>query len=197
MNYLAHIYLSDNIAQRQVGNFIGDFVKGNQYDNYPNEIRRGILLHRQIDSYTDAHPVVRETTALLRSSFGRYSGIVSDLYFDHFLATNFDSYSNNRSLTKFSLGFYGAATLNYRYLPDRVKGFIWHFITTHRLGKYASFEGLKESMQIMERHKTPAISPDLAIEFLQSNFEQLQSNFQLFFPDLVKFVEEYKHLDRI
>lgn len=192
MNYLAHIFLSNNIPQRQVGNFIGDFVKGNQYENYPPEIKRGILLHRQIDSYTDAHPVVRETVALLRETFGRYSAIVTDLYFDHLLAKHFSDYSN-QSLTRLSYRFYAAATINYRHLPPRVKGFIWHFISTNRLGKYASTEGLLESMQIMERHKTPAISPDLAIKFLEENEERLEAQFRLFIPDLMEFVNHFEH----
>ncbi len=193
MNYLAHIFLSDNIPQRQVGNFIGDFVKGNQYENFPKEIRRGILLHRQIDSFTDSHTVVKETISTLRNTFGRYSGIVVDIYFDHLLATNFTLYSEKQSLNRLSLQFYYAATIYYRQLPPRVKSFIWHFISTHRLGKYASLDGLKESLQIMERHKTPAISPDLAIAFLQDNYTELSEKFNLFFPDLIQFVKEFEH----
>ena len=78
-------------------------------------------------------------------------------------------------------------------MPPRVKGFIWHFITTHRLGKYATLNGLKESFQIMERHKTPAISPDLAIDFLQENYDDLGTKFHLFFPDLIQFVKDFEH----
>ncbi|MDD2799189.1 MAG: ACP phosphodiesterase [Bacteroidales bacterium] len=193
MNYLAHIFLSDNIRQRQVGNFIGDFVKGNQYENYPTEIKRGILLHRQIDNYTDSHPVVKETIIKLRETFGRYSGIVTDIYFDYFLAKNFSDYAEKQSLRDLSLRFYSSAVINHRHLPPRVKGFIWHFISTHRLGKYATLEGLKESLQIMERHKTPAISPDIAIAFLIENHTVLEKQFQLFFPDLILFVKNYKH----
>lgn len=176
-----------------MGNFIGDFVKGNQYDNYPAEIRRGILLHRQIDSYTDSHPVVRETVAMLRPHFGRYSAIVVDLYFDHILALRFEDYSENRSLKRLSMQFYAASIIYYGHLPSRVKGFIWHFISTHRLRKYATIEGLKESLQIMQRHKTPAIDPDLVIDYLKQNSNQMESQFRLFFPDLIKFVNEYEH----
>ena len=193
MNYLAHIFLSENIPQRQVGNFIGDFVKGNQFKNFPAEIQRGVLLHRQIDTFTDSHPTVKETIGSMRNTFGRYSGIVSDLYFDHFLASNFSNYSETCSLNQLSLHFYIASTVNYRHLPPRVKGFIWHFITTHRLGKYATLNGLKESFQIMERHKTPAISPDLAIDFLQENYDDLGTKFHLFFPDLIQFVKDFEH----
>ena len=192
LNYLAHIFLSNHQPQRQIGNFIGDFVKGRRFEDYPTEIRQGIVLHRHIDSYTDAHPVVKSTIELMRPTFGRYSGIVLDLYFDHFLATNFNSYSPNRSLANFSIRFYASSILHYKHLPIRVQGFIWHFITTNRLGKYKSIEGLKNSLQIMERHKTPAISPEAAIVYLKTEYQTLERQFHLFFPDLVNFVLAYE-----
>ncbi|MDD3273470.1 MAG: DUF479 domain-containing protein, partial [Bacteroidales bacterium] len=64
MNYLAHIYLSGSNRQLQVGNFIGDFVKGRKHENYPKGIQKGILLHREIDRFTDCHPLFIETVEL-------------------------------------------------------------------------------------------------------------------------------------
>ena len=66
MNYLAHIFLSGNNRKVQIGNFVGDAVKGRTYENYPSGFREGILLHREIDDYTDHHPVVREAIDMLR-----------------------------------------------------------------------------------------------------------------------------------
>ena len=60
MNYLVHIFLSGDDRRVQIGNFVGDAVKGRAYENYPLGFREGILLHREIDDYTDHHPVVRE-----------------------------------------------------------------------------------------------------------------------------------------
>lgn len=193
MNYLAHIFLSGENRQRQVGNFIGDFVKGNQMNTYPEEIRRGIVLHRQIDSFTDSHETVRETVALLRPQFGRYSGIVSDMYFDHLLAAHFPKYAENRSLRLFAANFYYAAIRYYPRLPVRVKGFIWHFISTNRLYRYSTLEGLNESLTIMANYKTPAIKPELAIDFLQNNYTELECLFHQFFPELKQYVLELGH----
>ena len=83
MNYLAHIFLSGDDRRVQIGNFVGDAVKGRAYENYPSGFREGILLHREIDDYTDHHPVVREAIDMLRGDFGRYSGVLTDIYFDH------------------------------------------------------------------------------------------------------------------
>ncbi|MDP4238336.1 MAG: ACP phosphodiesterase [Bacteroidota bacterium] len=190
MNYLAHIYLSGTDSEVQIGNFIGDFVKGSQLNAYPENIRRGIVLHRKIDSFTDSHPVVRETIALLRPTFGRYSGILVDMYFDYFLANNFSDYLRQKSLDKFAFHFYFVALVNYRYLPERVKGFIFHFIFTNRLSKYSKLAGLKDSLEIMANHKVPAIHPEETITFLIQNRDELEKLFHQFFPDLVVYVQK-------
>jgi len=97
LNYLAHIYFSDSCRQVAVGNFIGDFVKGRGYKSYPSGIRKGILLHREIDHFTDNHPVFQETVALLRPSFGRYSGIMADMYYDYLLASDLNGTAMGRA----------------------------------------------------------------------------------------------------
>ena len=102
MNFLAHIYLSGEDEKLMVGNFIGDYVKGKDYENYPTPIREGILLHRQIDFFTDSHSQFREAKKLLVEEFGLYSGIIIDLLYDHLLAKNWNNYSeqNLRSFAK-------------------------------------------------------------------------------------------------
>lgn len=190
MNYLAHIFLSGNDSQLQIGNFIGDFVKGSKLNAYPDRIRKGIVLHRKIDSFTDSHPVVRETVAILRPAFGRYSGIIADMYFDYFLAINFYSYASNKSLKIFAYRFYVHTLINYRHLPDRVKGFIFHFITTNRLHRYSTMDGLKNSLIIMANYKVSAIKPQETIDFLVDNHTELENLFHQFFPDLMDYVKK-------
>ena len=190
MNYLAHIFLSGNDSQLQIGNFIGDFVKGTKLNTYPTRIREGISLHRKIDSFTDSHPVVRETVAILRPTFGRYSGIIADMYFDYFLAINFYSYASNKSLRIFAFRFYVHALINYRHLPERVRGFIFHFITTNRLHRYSTMDGLKKSLTIMANYKISAIKPQETIDFLIDNHTELEKLFHQFFPDLMEVVKQ-------
>lgn len=190
MNYLAHIFLSGSDSQLQIGNFIGDFVKGNKLNEYPAGIRKGIALHRKIDSFTDSHPLVRETVAFLRPAFGRYSGIIADMYFDYFLAINFYSYASNKSLKIFAYRFYFHALINYRHLPERVRGFIFHFISTNRLHKYSTVNGLKNSLIIMSNYKVSAIKPQETIDFLTNNHTELENLFHQFFPDLVEYVKK-------
>lgn len=191
MNYLAHIYLSGNDRKLQLGNFIGDFVKGRRYEEYPERIRNGILLHREIDTFTDSHAVFCETVSLLRPTFGRYSGIMADMYFDYCLATDFAKYSPSRSLDNLAIGFYYTSIFNYRNLPEKVKSFIFHFIATNRLKKYATVGGLENSLRIMSEKKSNAINPELSIEFLKDNETIIRKRFNEFMPEVIYFAEEY------
>lgn len=184
MNYLAHIYLSGDDGLLKIGNFIGDGVKGNAYNDYPAPVRRGILLHREIDDFTDHHPLVKEAVFLLKGTFGRYSAVLVDIYFDHFLAVNFKQYSGGVSLRYFAFRFYVSLVLNYRCLPSRFKHFIWHFILTDRLNRYASVTGIRQSLDIMATYKKMPVDPSAAVDFLESHYDELYILFQRFFPEL-------------
>jgi len=192
LNYLAHIFLSGKSKRLQIGNFIGDFVKGSKLNNYPKEIKQGIVLHRLIDEFTDNHEIVKETINYVRPTFGRYSGIIVDMYFDYFLAQNFSKYSKQKSLHFLANTFYISAMLNYNYLPSSVRKFIFHFIFTDRLYKYKSLEGLRSSLQIMESYKISALNPDKIIDFLVENHEALEKKFLRFFPELIEFSNNHR-----
>ena len=92
MNYLAHIYLSGDDEEIIIGNFIGDFVKGHHFNEYTQMMRKGIILHRYIDSFTDTHAIVRRSKARLSEQYHKYSGIIIDILYDHFLVKNWSNY---------------------------------------------------------------------------------------------------------
>ena len=168
MNYLAHIFLSGNDRCIQIGNFIGDGVKGDGYKQYPRKFQQGILLHREIDAFSDRHPLVREAVGIGRETFGRYSAVVNDILFDYFLASRFQDYAG-LPLKRFSRRFYTALAWNYRHLPERFQGFIWHFILTDRLCRYASLTGIQQSLEIMTRYRGLQIDPAQTPLFMQEH----------------------------
>ena len=45
MNFVAHQYLSFKQQSLQIGNLLGETVKGKQYLDFPDDIQKGILLH--------------------------------------------------------------------------------------------------------------------------------------------------------
>ena len=93
MNFLAHIFLSDNNLQLLLGNFFADHIKGNKFSHFPNEIQQGIHLHRAIDTFTDAHEIVRKSKRRLHERYRHYDGVIIDIFYDHFLAKNWKYYS--------------------------------------------------------------------------------------------------------
>lgn len=189
MNYLAHIFLSGNDASCQIGNFIGDAVKGDAYRNYPHGIVQGILLHRAIDFFTDNHPVVRQQVHLLRERFGRYAPILLDIYLDYLLASRFDDFSP-MPLKRFARHFYYHLLRQRRHLPPRIKRFMWHFIATDRLNRYATPAGIEESLRIMVRYKHVELSPEEATAYLVRHEEELWNRFRPFFGELQAFCRE-------
>ena len=92
MNFLAHIYVSGDNDLVKIGNFMADSIRGHSYDVYPMEIQKGILLHRSIDSFTDMHPIYRQSKHRLHEKYGHYSGVIMDIFYDHFLAKNWKTY---------------------------------------------------------------------------------------------------------
>ena len=189
MNFLAHVFLSGNNKQLQVGNFIGDYVKGSAYKAYPTYIKQGILLHRAIDDFTDRHPLAIEAKQPLQPLFRLYSGILVDMYYDHFLASQWQQLSST-PLKRFTRRFYRAMVSNYRLLPARVKGFLPHLILSNRLSVYRTLQGLQSSLEIMEKYTSLPHKSKEAISLLKENYEWYKENFNQFFPELQLFVKE-------
>ncbi len=186
MNFLAHVFLSGSDKQLQVGNFIGDYVKGSSYTSYPHRIQQGILLHRAIDSFTDTHPKVMEAKQRLQPVFRLYSGIFVDMFYDHFLASQWQQFSPI-PLKRFARRFYKSMLWHYRSLPPRVKGFLPHLIASNRLCVYATIKGLQQSLVIMESHTSLPHKNEEAIAILKENYEWFNKNFHEFFPELQTF----------
>lgn len=147
------------------------------------------MLHRHIDTFTDAHPLAQEARALLRPYFGRYAGIFLDVFYDYFLAKNWKIFSDV-SLTRFAASFYVTLLRNYRWLPLPVKSFAWHFILTNRLGRYAHPEGIRRALQIMSAYSSlPQMSRE-ALETLRKHEKELEQNFLQLFPQLQGYSRE-------
>lgn len=188
MNYLAHIYLSGESDDIKLGNFIGDHVKGNKYQNYPEMVSFGIRMHRSIDSFTDQHADVKEFNKLLKPGYGRYAGIVSDIFFDHFLASNWSEYSAY-SLRQFSKHAHGVFLSNFGLLPFRVKQFLPFLIQHKRLESYAQRESMFHVLEIMSRRTSLPENSHWALEILNREYGQFETLFRSFFDEMIGFVE--------
>ena len=188
MNYLAHLYLSGESDEIILGNFIGDFVKGNKYQKYPEQVAFGIQLHRSIDTFTDRHHHVREFIELLRPGYGRYSGIVADVFMDHFLASNWNNYSIY-SLRQFSKHAHAVFLSNFLLLPFRVKQFLPFLIQHKRFESYAHRENLFHVLEIMSNRTSLPNNGTWALQILNQEYNQFSTLFRSFFAEITSYVE--------
>lgn len=187
MNFLAHLYLSGSDVDIRLGNFIGDYVKGKGLEQFPEGVRKGITLHRAIDSFTDNHTSTHLCKEFLRPGYGKYSGVVVDVLFDHILAKEWDKYSDS-DLKLFTRSFYFQMVQHFSFLPERVKKFLPFMIQSNRLYSYRTKEGVKRTIDIMSSVTSLPENSAYAIETLSANYEQFSHHFNILFPEIKEFV---------
>lgn len=194
MNYLAHIYLSGDNDLVTIGNFIADGIKGKNYQKYPSDIQKGILLHREIDTFTDAHYIVKQSTKKLHKNYGKYSGVIVDILYDHFLAKNWATYSHT-PLEDFTEAFYISLDTHIAYLPERILKMMPYMIADNWLLSYASIDGIQRVLNGMNRRIKRIDNMNEATRELEEHYTEFEEEFTSFFEELRVFsIEKLKQL---
>ncbi len=189
MNFLAHIYLSHNNDQLIIGNFIADFIKGNNYKHLPKKIKNGIFLHRQIDSFTDNHLIVRQSKRRLHERYRHYDGIIIDILYDHFLAKNWNNYSNT-SLIDTENYFIKLMNKNVKLLPEKVIEILPYIAQQQWLSNYATFSGIEKTLIGMNKRTKEKSQMHLAINDLHEHYTDFNNDFTVFFKELIIFTKK-------
>ncbi|MFC2086427.1 ACP phosphodiesterase [Bacteroidota bacterium] len=188
MNFLAHIYLSGNNEELIVGNFIGDAIKGNRFNNYTNDIKQGILLHRKIDYFTDNHEIVAKSKSKLREYYRKHAGIVIDIFYDHFLAKNWQNYSNE-DLGDFIQNAYKILMSHNNILPGEVMRYLPYMVLNNWLGSYKHIYSIKMILHGMSLRTSLPSKTNHAIEVLKNNYDEFDNEFNAFFKDIIVYTE--------
>lgn len=188
MNFLAHLYLSGSSEGLIIGNFIADSVKGSSYKDYPPEVQKGILLHRLIDSYTDSHPVVEESKKRLRIKYKKYASVIVDIYYDHYLAVNWNNYSET-DLAAYANKIYSLIKNNQEMLPVKAAHFAKYMLRYNILEAYAAMSGIEQVLQGMASRARFKSNMELAADDLKEFYDLFEKEFTVFFKDLQEYVE--------
>jgi acyl carrier protein phosphodiesterase len=191
MNYLAHAYLSDENEESIIGNLLGDFVKGNPDLYYDGEIAKWIRIHRKIDLFTDTHSVFRSSKRLVSHKRRRFSGIIIDISFDHFLAKNWPQFSNEE-LAVFVGRVYSILDHNKSILPDRLNNILPRLISENWFHSYKSLDGVGTTLNRISKRFKKDKSLTGSVDEIAENYSELESNFFSFFPELISFVKQLK-----
>jgi acyl carrier protein phosphodiesterase len=190
MNLLAHILLSGEDREVIIGNFIGDFIKGNTFREFSSGIRKGILLHRHIDSYTDSHPLVKTSKKHFGAEFGHYRGVIVDILYDHFLSLNWERFSQTPRKT-FILSFYDILKSELPTLPPHIQDFSNTIIAGNGLDSYYTETGLTHIFQRLQTKVRGNVSLIEAIDIMRNVKSELNEEFLRFFPQLQAYCKEY------
>lgn len=186
MNFLAHLYLSGDDPEVRLGNFIGDFVKGrNPGERFPEKLTRGILLHRRIDAFTDMHASVRTSKKLLTAGHRHYSGVILDIFFDHFLAEQWPLH-HPQPLEEFAMEFYRYAQSRQNDLPERAGWVLKHMIEGDWLSSYRTIGGIDRVLKGMARRTSFPSGMERASESLELHYDFFGQEFAKLFHDLKK-----------
>lgn len=188
MNYLAHAYLSFRQEEILVGNFIGDFVKGKTIQTFPQGITQGVRLHREIDSFTDSHPLVKAGQTYLSPKFGRYSTVITDIFFDYFLGKNWEKFSN-QPLEDFIQETYEVLNSHESIFPPKFAKMFYWMKKDNWLLHYSELDGIRRSLTGLSkrtRFNSKMESAHLALIEREAEFELI---FFAFFKDLEIFAQ--------
>jgi acyl carrier protein phosphodiesterase len=191
VNFLAHLYLADPHPLPLLGSLMGDFVKGPLGGRYPEQVTRGLALHRRIDTFTDAHPVVRVSRARISPERRRLAGIMVDMFYDHFLARDWAAYSPE-PLHAFTGRVYALLSEHHAMLPERLQHIAPRMAQLDWLGSYRNVDAIHTALDRMGQRLKRGNRLLGAAEELTANYVALEADFRTFFPDVVRFASEVR-----
>ena len=194
MNFLAHTYLSGCNEEIIVGNFMGDYVKGRNYLYFPEQVKKGILIHRDIDSFTDTHEITRVSKQRVAARYHKYAGIITDIFYDHFLASLWDNYST-LPLHEFVNRTYDLLKRNYKVLPDAIKMWFPTFLENNWMMAYTTVDGIELVLELMSANTSLPDHSAYAVEVLRDQYSVFMDDFLVFFPSIIQFLEEKYKID--
>lgn len=183
MNFLAHLYLSGDNDLMKIGNFMADGIHGKNFDNFPMEIQKGIILHRAIDTFTDAHPIFRQSTKRLHANYHHYSGIIVDIFYDHFLAKNWNKYSDEK-LEGFTERFYQSLRDNHDSLTLKTQKMMPYMIDHNWLMSYQTIEGIENVLVKMDNRMKRDSNMRFSVAELRIFYSDFEQEFTDFFEEL-------------
>jgi len=196
MNFLAHLYLSGENEETILGNFIADHVKGKRINKYSAGIIAGIKLHREIDAFTDKHPIFLLSKTRLQPKYKKYAGVIVDMFYDHFLSANWKDYSNE-DITAFTNRMYKIAIKRYFILPPKTKRILPFMAKSNWLVGYGTFEGIDRALKGMSGRTLFNSGMENATADLKNDYDKYKTEFQAFFPEIIRYSEKRRRERRI
>lgn len=188
MNFLAHFLLSCDEEALLIGNYLADHIRLSDESNYPEDIRRGIALHRKIDHFTDGHALVKKGIRRLHPHHHKYAPVVLDIFYDYFLANHWEKFSA-LSLHDFAQNTYRSLENNMHWMPPPLQQRLPRMIANNWLSSYATLEGIDFTFSRLKMRVSRPEHLENIVDTLLTHEAVLGEEFQQFFPEALLFVE--------
>ena len=192
MNYLAHSLFCESNDHILVGQYCGDFVRGNDLAHFPEGVQSGIRLHREIDKYTDRHPQNLQARALFQKPYRRFAGIIIDVLYDHYLASNWHRYCDI-PLTEHADFVYTALDRHFDLLPPDLQRFARRTIESRVLESYTDIDSVSRVLALIARRSERFNVLENTAIVIEENGVALERSFKRFFPDLQAHIHLVTH----
>ncbi len=189
MNYLAHIFFANRTSLSIFGNLLGDFVKGDITGKFPEKLESGIINHRKIDKFTDSHETTFFSKKLIKTERYRFSGIIVDVAYDHFLSKNWNRFSNI-DLTEFINSTNELMKNEPPGIDNNTLIYLRRMREENWLSSYSSIKGIDKAFKRISARIKRKNSLGSAIEDIIENNLEFENNFLLFFPKLICFMNK-------
>lgn len=194
MNYLAHLVLAGDNPDIKLGSLVADFTRGRLQELekcYPPAVMQGIRLHREIDRYTDLHPIIRRSRNRFSSRRRRYAGIIVDVLHDHFLSRHWDCFCAG-DRREFIDSSYQILHRNRSLLPAEMRRPASLMIQQDWLGSYLDMRSIGTVYDRMSRRLRRPNNLGGSLEEVIANYEALDADFGCFFPQLHAHAEKHR-----
>jgi acyl carrier protein phosphodiesterase len=187
LNWLAHVFLSEPDVEFQLGNLLADVVRGPQRATMSPAFIRGAACHKAIDAFTDAHPIVKRSRARVGSEYRRFSGVLVDVFYDYYLASNWQRYSPI-TLAAYTSAFYANVEARRIELPPDARTMLVRIIRHDLLGSYAQVAGVEHALRRISGYLASRWQKQFALERsirdLLAHEPEFGADFHEFFPTL-------------
>ena len=191
MNFLAHLVLSPKETDFISGNIAADFLRGSDRKFVSKGVQSGILMHQFVDQFTDTHALVKTSKDRVKKHFRLLSGVLVDVFYDHFLAKDFEHIANV-SLEEFCEFIYETLGKNISELPPRLQRFVPVMIRENILSSYRKLSGVQTALSRINLRMTKKFSVYLAMAILNDRYEFFENDFRQYFPCLIDVTECFR-----
>ena len=191
INFLGHAYLSFGRQHLLTGNMISDCIKGKKQYELPPAIQEGIILHRQIDRFTDAHESTRIIMKSFKPYYGHYAGPFADVVYDYFLANDRTIFPSEEALMQFTLTTYAQLDETVQWHGPLFSAMYPYMKQQNWLYHYKDKEGMQKSFDGLMRRSRYITETHSAARILREDEELFKKCYDSFMPDMVTFVMNY------